>query len=89
MDKDVFIKLGNIATTSVEFSFNNKMYKQNDGVAVSCPLGPALANIFFGYHKEKLFTDNNQPLMLKLYSIKLILCRVLYPFNFKLDHLLG
>ena len=26
MDKNVFIELMNIATTSVEFSFNNKMY---------------------------------------------------------------
>ena len=48
MDKDVFIELINIATTSVEFSFNNKMYKQMDGVAMGSPLGPALANIFVG-----------------------------------------
>ena len=63
MDKDVFIELMNIATTSVEFSFNNKMYKQIDGVAMGSPLGPALANIFVGYQEEKLFIDNNQPLI--------------------------
>ena len=63
MDKDVFIELMNIATTSVEFSFNYKMYKQIDGVAMGSPLGPALANIFLGYHEEKLFIDNNQPLI--------------------------
>ena len=38
MDKDVFIELMNIATTSVEFSFNNKMYKQSDGVAMAVHL---------------------------------------------------
>ena len=27
------------------------------------PLGPALANIFVGYQEEKLFIDNNQPLI--------------------------
>ena len=64
MDKDVFIELTNIATTSVEFSFNNKMYKQIDGVAMGSPLGPTLVNIFVGYQEEKLlFIDNNQPLI--------------------------
>ena len=63
MDNDVFIELMNIATTSVEFSFNNKMYKQIDGVAMGSPLGPALANIFVGHQEEKLFIDNNQPLI--------------------------
>ena len=63
IDKDVFIELMNIATTSVKFSFNNKIYKQIDGVAMGSPLGPALANIFVGYQKEKLFIDNNQPLI--------------------------
>ena len=62
MDKDVFIELMNIATTSVEFNFNNKMYKQIDGVAMGSSLGPALTNIFVGYQKEKLFIGNNQPL---------------------------
>ena len=51
MDKDVFIELVHIATTSVEFSFNNKMYKQINGVAMDSPLGPALANIFVGRRK--------------------------------------
>ena len=27
------------------------------------PLGPALANVFGGYQEEKLFIDNNQPLI--------------------------
>ena len=35
----------------------------NNGVAMGSPLGPALANIFVGYQEEKLFIDNNQPLI--------------------------
>ena len=45
------------ATSSVEFSFNNNMYKQTDGVAMGSPLGPSLANIFVGYYEEKLFSQ--------------------------------
>ena len=61
MDKDVFIELMNIATTFVEFSFNNKMYKQIHGVAMGSPLGLAQENILIEYQEEKLFIDNNQP----------------------------
>ena len=62
-DKDVFIELVNIATTSVEFSFNKNMYKQTDDVVINNQLGPALASIFVGYQEEKLFIDNNQPVI--------------------------
>lgn len=37
-----------IATKSVDFSFNNMMYVQIDGVAMGSPLGPVLANISCG-----------------------------------------
>ena len=40
----VFIEVMESATSSVEFSFNNTMYKQTDGVAMGSPLDPALAN---------------------------------------------
>ena len=59
--KEIFIELMNIATTSAEFSFNNVMYKQIDGVAMGSPLGPALANSFFSYYEHKLFQTTNEP----------------------------
>ena len=46
------------ATTSVEFSFDNIVYKQIDGVAMDNPLDPVLANIFVGYRKEKLLNED-------------------------------
>ena len=60
--KDVFVELMKSATSSVELSFNNAMYKQTDGVAMKSPLGPALANIFVGYYEEKLFSQAQKPL---------------------------
>ena len=57
--KDVFVKLMNSATSAVEFSFTNTMYKQTEGVTMGSPLGPALANIF--YYEEKLFSQTQKP----------------------------
>ena len=55
------LKLMKSATSGVEFSFNNIMYKQTDGVAMGSPLGPALANIFVGFYEEKLFSQISKP----------------------------
>ena len=41
--RKIFIELMQTATSSVEFSFNNTMYRQTDDVAMGSPLGPALA----------------------------------------------
>ena len=49
------------ATSSVEFSFNDTLYKQTDGVAMGLPLGPALANIFVGYYESKVFSCVQKP----------------------------
>ena len=42
--KHNFCNLLNIATKETFFMFNNKYYKQVDGVAMGSPLGPALAS---------------------------------------------
>ena len=61
--EEVFIELMKSATSSVEFSFNNEMYRQKDGVAMGSPLGPALANIFVGFHEHQLFNCHQKPLV--------------------------
>ena len=53
--------------SSVEFSYNNTMYQQTDGVAMGFPLGPALANIFVGYQETKLFLNIKKPLIFYCY----------------------
>jgi len=52
-----------MAVLGVEFSFDGKMYKQIDGVAIGSPLGPILANIFVDYLENKLFLNCKSPLM--------------------------
>ena len=61
--QEIFVELMNTATKSVEFSFNNNMYKQIDGVAMGSPLSVALANIFLGYHERKLFESTTMPFL--------------------------
>ena len=62
MPEDLLRKLLLKATTDVEFSFDNTLYKQIDRVAMGSPLGPALANIFVGYLESKI-PDHNLPLL--------------------------
>ena len=40
------------ATKDLHFIFDATLYKQIDGVAMSSPLGPTLANAFVVYHKK-------------------------------------
>ena len=58
---DEFVELMKSATSSIELTFNNIMYKQIDGVAMRSPLGPVLANFFVGYYEEKLFSQTRNP----------------------------
>ena len=56
--KESFIQLMKIATKEVEFSFNNIMFSQTDGVTMGSPLGPTLANILMGYFKHKIISKS-------------------------------
>ena len=60
----------NIATKEFFFMFNNKYYKQVDGVAMESPFGPALANIFMCIFEIKWVWDcpnNFKPVFFRRY----------------------
>lgn len=40
------------ATESMKFSFSRTKYRQIDGITMASPLGPALVNIFVGFHEH-------------------------------------
>ena len=65
--KDIFVPLMAVATSCVEISFNNIMFRQIDGVAMGSPLGPALINIFVGYYENKLFASNSKTFLYQRY----------------------
>ena len=52
--KDVFVNLVSISS-SVEFNFNNNMYKHIDEVAMKSPLGLAFSNILLNIMKKRYF----------------------------------
>ena len=41
-----------LATTESSFIFDNKLYKQIDGIAMGSPLAPILANAFLCYYEK-------------------------------------
>ena len=53
--KDLY-ELLKLAATESSFIFDNKLYKQIDGVAMGSPLGPTLANVFL-CHYEKIWLN--------------------------------
>ena len=65
-DKNIFCKLMFMATQGL-FMYNDKLYKQIDGVTMGSCLGPTLANFFFGCLVEKLFAINTYNLSPNLY----------------------
>ncbi|XP_046860166.1 uncharacterized protein LOC124453391 [Xenia sp. Carnegie-2017] len=61
MSENAFGELMMAPTKGVEFSFDDTMYKQIDGMAMGSPLGPVLANIFVGYHECKMLASSDCP----------------------------
>ena len=55
-NKQQLHKLLTLAASDCLFLFNQKIYKQTDGVAMGNPLGPTLANAFLSHH-EKAWLD--------------------------------
>ena len=66
--KDVFRDLLTVATKESLFMFNNKFYKQIDGVTMGSPLGPALASIFMYSFGNKWLKDCPHSLKPVFYS---------------------
>ena len=66
IDEPVLKKLLLKCTRDVEFSFNDRMYRQSDGVAMGSPLGPILANIYLGYC-ESLIPEQRWPDLYRRY----------------------
>ena len=66
-NREEFVSLMHWATSSVEFSFNDTMFRQVNGVAMGSPLGPILANIFVGFHERRLFNQSSTALMYHRY----------------------
>lgn len=61
MNFDLLKSLILLCTQNVQFSFNQKLYFQKDGVAMGSPLGPILADIFVGYVENFLFSNQLKP----------------------------
>ena len=62
INEDSLLKLLLMVTSGVEFSFDDTMYRQTDGVAMGSPLGPVLANIFVGSCESQI-PDESWPLL--------------------------
>ena len=56
-EKRVFRQLMFMATQGL-FMYNDKLYKQIDGMTMGSPLGSTLANFFLGYLEEKIFEND-------------------------------
>ena len=66
MKKEVFIKLLRLANQGM-FLYKDKLYQQHDGVSMSSPLAPTLANFFLAHIENKLLGKQSDFLP-KLYS---------------------
>ena len=51
--RKLFRSMLDLAVTNSFFLFNQKLYKQLDGVGMGLPLGPTFTNIFMCFHEKK------------------------------------
>ena len=65
--KNVFLRLMHIAGKCVQFSFNNTIYQQVDGISMNSLLGAALSNILIGFQEERWFKITNKPVFYRQY----------------------
>ena len=80
--KDVLRNLYNAVMAESFFMFNNKVYKQIDGVTMTSPLGPALPKFFVDNFKNKCLKDcphGLNPLFYKQYVDDIFV--LFYSFN--------
>ena len=63
----ILLKLILNAAKRMQFTFNNTMYQQTDGINMGIPLGATLANIFVRFPKARLFKITTLPLFYKRY----------------------
>ena len=57
LKKSEFSTLLNLAVNDIHFIFNDKLFKQKDGMAMGSPLGPTFANIFMSHLENKFLQD--------------------------------
>ena len=60
-NREEFITLIKFATMDIEFSFDEVMYRQIEGIGMGNPLGSILSNIFVGYQESLLFSQTDPP----------------------------
>ena len=63
-----FQTLLQLAVADSYFSFNNKLYKQTEGMSMGSPLGPLFANIFLSHYESQWLQDSPvKPILYKRY----------------------
>ena len=67
-NRDDFKTLLQLAVDDSYFSFDNKLYKQTDGMSMGSPLGPLFANIFLSHYESQWLQESPvKPFLYKRY----------------------
>ena len=79
LTKESFQSILELAALDFFFIFDGKYYKQKDGVAMGCPLGPILAYVFLCHLEEQWIS--NCPIDYKPISFRRLLTIHFYYFH--------